>query len=196
MISDQKQLIFIHINRTGGSTIEEKIFEAKRNKQDHRPAQQLAYKFPNRWQNYFKFCVVRNPWDKMVSMYHHRSQNFANRKRWDTKHFKSGGKYDTFDKWLKCIERGDHKYAERNITSQIKWIQVDGEIDMDYIIYYDNYAHEINKILDWLNINAQIENINQSKRKSYYEYYTEETKELIAKWFEQDIKKFGFQFGD
>lgn len=194
MISDKLQLIYIHINRTGGSTIEEKIFGAKRNKQDHRTAQFLAKKFPNRWQNYFKFCVVRNPWDKMVSMYHHRSQNFWKRKRWDTKHFQPGGKYDTFDKWLNCIAKGYHKYAQRNVTSQIKWIQVGGNIEMDHIIYYDNYTEQVNNLLSWLNIDASIEVINNSNRSNYREYYTKQTKQLIADWFKQDIETFNFKF--
>ena len=38
---------------------------------NHMPATLVQQRVPRRvWQNYFKFCVERNPWDKVLSHYH------------------------------------------------------------------------------------------------------------------------------
>ena len=72
LISHSHKLIFIHIQKTGGSTISEILsknfpdicqFKAK-----HDFAIQGTGELCE-WKDYYKFAFVRNPWDRLVSWY-------------------------------------------------------------------------------------------------------------------------------
>ena len=63
MISDQYKFIFVHVNKTGGTSIE-KVFSKLADKEDvalkHEPAAFYKNNFPDRFRTYFKFAFVRS----------------------------------------------------------------------------------------------------------------------------------------
>ena len=66
MVSNKHKCIFVHIIKTGGTSID-KLF---RGRTGHKFAKNYKKDVGNKkWNNYFKFTFVRNPWDKMVSQY-------------------------------------------------------------------------------------------------------------------------------
>ena len=71
MISHEHKFLFIHIPRTGGTSIESQ-FNCKENKEKNKHWT-LSYwrKTLDRetFDDYFKFAFVRNPWDLMISKY-------------------------------------------------------------------------------------------------------------------------------
>ena len=74
MISHKHKFIFIHIRKTGGTSIE-KIFvpTAGNGKNEvpykHHSSSKMQSKFPKEWKEYFTFSFVRNPWCWLVSRY-------------------------------------------------------------------------------------------------------------------------------
>ena len=89
MISDKHKCIFVHIPRTGGSSIETVLWPRKEEKDlwqgftsrfnneyqtdglQHLYARNIRKAVGDRFDRYFKFTIVRNPWDKAVSSYAH-----------------------------------------------------------------------------------------------------------------------------
>jgi sulfotransferase famil protein len=69
MISDRHKFIFVHIQKTGGTSIE-KVFEPLADLRDvpfkHASAAHYRESFPDQFDSYFKFSFVRNPWDWLV----------------------------------------------------------------------------------------------------------------------------------
>lgn len=83
--SDEHKCIFVHVPKTGGSSIENilqmdrtKNLYHRRNKIDgvspqHLPINSIRKQIgEEKYKNYFKFCFFRNPWDKMVSEFFYR----------------------------------------------------------------------------------------------------------------------------
>jgi len=78
VISDRHRCIFVHIQKTGGASIEALLLRsdpsAAASAQEgrrHPPARAIApIAGSERWRAYFKFAFVRNPWDRLVSWYH------------------------------------------------------------------------------------------------------------------------------
>ena len=65
------KFVFIHINKTGGSSVE----RALKIPFGHETAlEKIARMGRTQWDRRFSFTVIRNPWDKVVSHYHFRVQ--------------------------------------------------------------------------------------------------------------------------
>ena len=77
MISHKYKCIFIHIPKTGGTSIENALLGGKKQptRIKHKRAKDYLKQYPKEWKQYFKFTVIRNPWDWMVSWYYWRGQN-------------------------------------------------------------------------------------------------------------------------
>ena len=89
MICPRNKFIFIHIPKTGGTSIEDALFTFPevyhflKDKNRDKPLINNAF-FPLRQDglaetiknnpNYFLFTFVRNPWDRFVSLYRHSSR--------------------------------------------------------------------------------------------------------------------------
>lgn len=72
MILDEEKLIFIHIPRTGGTSLE-KCFIPTADQLNvpfkHQPASWYAAECPDRWRAYRKISIVRHPYDLILSRY-------------------------------------------------------------------------------------------------------------------------------
>ena len=80
MISHKHKFIFIHINKTGGSSLEHALKKYCENFSNRKFKHQCLFdKLENNpplisqckhlLEEYFKFTIVRNPWDKELSDY-------------------------------------------------------------------------------------------------------------------------------
>ena len=74
MVLDDLGLIFVHITRTGGTSIEVALAGQDwwqiSPQTKHLSARQIRIQVgEEKWSDYFKFSIVRNPWDRVVSMF-------------------------------------------------------------------------------------------------------------------------------
>lgn len=84
-ISKQYSSIFIHIPKCAGTTIEkllnmstkECFYEKKINSPQHFSWQELKEKISFDYSNYFKFSIIRNPYDRIISEYKWRNKNIG-----------------------------------------------------------------------------------------------------------------------
>lgn len=148
-----------------------------------------AYKvFKNELASYFSFCVVRNPWDRIVSMY-----NFSSKE-------KLGSLYNlpndmSFEQF--CHLLSDRKDDSLFIGShkQVEWTK--GYFPPKVILRFENLQNEFAAMLKDYNIhhiNPEIPRLNSTKHSHYKDYYTPETKKIIANVFEEDIDVLKYTF--
>ena len=92
IISHKPKFIFVHIPRTGGTSTREvlknyggvryisheKLSDLKRVKLDHQKEKAAGIENLNLedTKDYFKWTRVRNPWDRLVSIYGRRKKDF------------------------------------------------------------------------------------------------------------------------
>src|SRR5580704_3284299 len=74
MIDHQRKLLFVHIARTAGTSIEiallgEDWWKIEPETKHLSARQARLYYGEEIWRNYTTFAVVRNPWDRFVSMW-------------------------------------------------------------------------------------------------------------------------------
>jgi hypothetical protein len=128
------------------------------------PAWQLKCRIPkNIWDNYYKFTVERNPWDKCVSRYFHCKTIF------EEKHKKEL----SFDMWYKYFQQRLNEpwvttaWGSESPYNYPRYCDPwTNEILVDYVCRYENLNDELKKVFTLLGISFN--GLQQYKAKSHY----------------------------
>jgi hypothetical protein len=177
MIIDQHKAIFIHIPKNAGTSIE-KYFgngSVRIQPDKHADIYEIKRKFRNSYNNYRKFTIIRNPYDKMVSWYFYLKRNLG-----------ENHKVIEFDDWIKDPSRFWH--ADDPISylkPQYEWID-----DTVEIIKFENLNEELNKFFEE-KIDLPI--ANKSNHKYYSNYYNKMSLDIIYDRYKEDFEKFNYK---
>lgn len=133
------------------------------------------------WDNYFKFTVERNPWDKLVAAY--------TRKR-------SKG---TVDESFR-----DFALSTGPSRSQFDRYTVDGKIGVDKVLRYERLYSDLAEISRHLSCPEDVGDVmaplsaNSGHRSSrrFRDYYDAETREMVALYFARENRLMGFSFDE
>jgi len=217
LISIKNNFLFIHIPKTGGNSIQNILKDysedeiiCKNDLQDgierfeitndnyhiFKHARLSHYKTilnSTVYNELYKFAVIRNPWDRMVSLYFspHRGVHDWSR-----------------DDFIDVIKKAPKTYAfvlERN------WIEItlskfgfDANLqkkkinqDIDYFIRFENMDSDFKFVCTKLGIPyVPLPKVNASQRNAYHQYYDAETREMVRKKYIDDIEYFGYKFNE
>ena len=208
MVSHKHKCIFVHIPKVGGSSIEQLIWRSEKYRNESDLWMGFIDKYNNKYQTgglqhlfashiqqelgedifseYFKFTMVRNPWDKAVSQF-----SFM-KKRKDLREFIGMEADDSFKTYLALIQKKTHVQWD----SQYKFIlDTNGEQMVDFIGRFENFNDEVCKALDFINIKTKkIPHIKKSIRANYRDYYDEESMETVRNIYKEDIELLGYTF--
>ena len=146
-------------------------------------AQLRPFLEPAKFDSFFKFAFVRNPFDRFVSYC-----AFMTRK---------GGEFDKDPKrvlWHILTAPGPRTHIL--FQPQCSFIVAsDGTPLTDYIGRVEQMQSSFDEICDRIGIpRATLEKSNESSRGDYRQYYDDRLKEGVAKLYAQDLELFGYEF--
>ena len=181
------KFVFIHINKTGGSSIEKALNLPFEHKTALEKIKEIG---PYRWDKKLSFTVVRNPWDKVVSHYHYRVQ---------TNQTGMGDGHIGFNEWVKkAYGEKDRRYYDhpRMFLPQIDWISDQrGRILVDRILRFEKLTDDFNSLAHELKIVTRLPHVKKSnRRRDLRHYYDHESISIICEYFSSDISVFGYKF--
>ena len=201
-----KKYLFVHINKSGGGIIT-KNMETNGNVEltgYHRSLSKMISLIPKEKHNQlYIFTVVRNPWDRMISLYFYYKD-----KNYHSEFFSGDPEIDNdFNKWIKYIysDKFDKTriHSDVNVftncfSNQLNWLKDKNEniMRINKILKFENMKSELN---DFLKTKLQLKNIIDEKvhptnHDHYSKYYNEESKELVRLNYKEDIDFFGYAF--
>jgi hypothetical protein len=191
MISKQHRFIFVHVGRTGGSSFERiagvEVTSNEKTKhfgntdfdEKHESFEYYKIKYPDEFNAFFKFTIVRNPFDRLVSRWLWRTNVVKNIGEMDFKDFILQTNYGQYSKKFKL--------SEFSIQESIK--------KFDYIGRYENIDLTYNYLCEKLNLsNVNIPHANKTNHERYQEYYTEESIQIVREMYKDDLELFGYDF--
>lgn len=182
-----QRFVYIHINKTGGSSIEKALSLAHEHKTAIEKKGELG---ENRWDKKFVFSFVRNPWDKVVSHYHFRVM---------TNQTGLGKNPLDFNTWV-GLAYGDKdtRYYDhpKMFMPQLDWLaDNNGNMLVEYVGRFERLDEDFRNICTKINVsNCSLPHMKQSKRSGYKEYYNNQSRKTIACWFQKDIEYFKYRF--
>ena len=157
--------------------------------QQHLPASMLRQLLPRaEWDAYFKFAFVRNPWDMLVSGYQYQTTVLTPEQR--------ALNPDVAELLARARDFSDvvryYPMIRSDMSSFIT--DEDGEVIVDFVGRFERLEEDFTAICSRIGIDAPLSHENRSERAaSYREYYTPETRDIVARHFARDIERFGYR---
>ena len=207
MISHKYKCIFLHIPKSGGSTIKCLLKEIDKNAVPlgHMPISKMKNDL-NFNESYFKFTFVRNPWARLNSLYFFLLNQTPKHIHYKYDKLKVRFLQDnniSFSEFIKeCsvnfINSPDSVRGGFNLNAAPytdRYILPDNPLD--FIGKVENFQEDFNTICDKIGIpHQELPHKNASKHKHYTEYYDDETRQIVAEKYAKDIEYFGYKFGE
>lgn len=142
--------------------------------------------------NAFKFCFVRNPWERLVSLFF-----YLKKSRYLVQ------PNDSFADFCLRIQREDIApvglYNSKGLSQcnpQTDWIfDKNGTIFVDYIGRYENLDADVEEICRIIGVKGSLPHINKSSHGDYKLYYDDKTKKIVEQVYEKDIELLKYRFG-
>jgi chondroitin 4-sulfotransferase 11 len=196
VISDRHRCIFVHVQKTGGASIEALLRQSdptisggmhmQRRHHFARAIRPIAG--AERWERYFKFAFVRNPWDRLVSWYHMCMQ-VATPNAFSAYVRANAPTFDAF------VTGAGSGMGERTTHNQLDYItDENGAPMLDFVGRYETLQQDFARIGDKLGLDCPLPHVNRSQHRDYREYYSDTTRRIVAERFARDIAYFGYEF--
>lgn len=132
-----------------------------------------------------KWCIVRNPYDRIISAYHFLGNNltFAQFVQWV---------YGELDKYYRCK-------VNPFVVILPQWefvLNEDGQNGMDETLRFENLQEDFEKFQKKYNLeHFSLPHINARKRqsKNFKTYYTQELADMVYHMYKWDFKMFNYK---
>ena len=138
--------------------------------------------------NYMSFSVVRNPFDRTVSLFQYAKE----KKLGDLYKASNNASFEDFCE----IMNENHANNTKDFIAthqQIEWFN--GAFQPNFILRFENIKNDFKEMLDLCQIKHISPNLpheNSSKRSDYKDYYNSKTKKIVEKIFEKDLDTFKY----
>ena len=201
IIKEDKPYLFIHIPKNAGTYLRH-IFPGMNGKDDHMTMQFISEELPILKMNCFSFAVIRNPYERCVSMYN----NTINTKVMD---IKGWGLYaqEIFKEndITSFADFVDFLYKRRNSNSfgEIVWqrqshfiCDKNGTIIVDKLIKMENLDSSVDDLIQRFQITHKKpdKKINVSNTCEWKSYYTKELKNKVREIYMKDFEITGYAY--
>ena len=183
VVSHKYKFIFVHVPKTSGSAFMTRFSPLWKylGEDDvvlggHIPYDEIKFTYPNEWQDYFKITFVRNPWDRMVSLWILR-----------------GGR-STFLNFLKRSQKL-RKPGPKMLRPQSFYIG-DGS-EFDFIGRFENYQPSVYYVMGRVGLPLKVlkqVRITPNRTQDYAPHYTLGCRRIVTSMYKDDVKNFGYKF--
>lgn len=191
------RFVFVHIPKNGGTSILQAL--------GTRPGVRLhvpwfVYRQSNRFffESFFKFTVVRNPWDRLVSVYSYLSQggapNTDARLAADIR-----ARAPTFAAFVNDYLDPSRLSVHSLFRPQVYYVCNEFlEPMVDMVCRFERFETDVEPALARVGVpRGRLQPLNRSRRGDYRDYYpSAELVERVRTLYRQDCEVFGYRFGE
>lgn len=213
IISHSKKFVFVHIQKNAGTSITKYLdkyttyqdlllgctefgesinghYRKRYNLHKHSYAKRIRNVMGNKkWNKYYSFSFVRNPFDRIVSLY-----SWCRKGKFEFPICQEAMKAESFSQFI----RGE---CFQQLPNQIEYLTDNKDnIIVDFIGRQESIQEDFDRICEKLeipsdNMNRQRHNARTRSHDSYRDYYSsDEDIALVTKQFARDLEIFNYKF--
>ncbi len=215
MICHKRKIIFIHVPKCAGSSINEFYFDTsgldwktpdyerlygwcpkRKLHLQHATSKELLETnliSQTQWETYFKFTFVRNPWDRSYSDYLWIMKDRGIKGSFYDFINQSGPFHKVLNDNSTKEYRGDH------LRPQTDYFLIKGRYSLDYIGRFENIENDIKVINKKIGVNNLFtihKKKNTNKLSHYSLFYSKTKKKLVERKYKNDIIQLKYTFED
>lgn len=197
---------FVDVPRTGSTSIKSQLASAAGTAfgkstggvlclPDHTSAQEAQAIFGNNtWDSLFTFTFVRNPWDRLLSLYKFRCKygNLENL-------------VPSFEEYVLSLQSPTYSYRlkESPFWDRVYfWNQCDficnasGRVIVKHVYRFEDRADALSEISQkiGLDISSEVLLLPTKETSDYRSYYSDRSRKVVESYCREDIVKFGYSF--
>ena len=189
--------IFIHVPKNAGTSLRRTLgFEWV----GHVPISRYAGENAAATGAYFKFAIVRNPWDRLLSSFsylrrHNEGADFPDAIYTD----RYLRKFTGFEQFVLALADDGAKRDLLDFTHMLPqsyYLTLPGEgaSYMDYVGRFENLNQAYAELSDRFGIENTLPKINSGPSKDYRTLYTDRMRDIVAEIYASDIRAFDYTF--
>jgi len=192
---DDYKCIFIHIPKCAGISVARALFGCLAGGHITVPRYQLAFG-QARFDEYFKFTFVRNPWDRVVSAYFFlRGGGLAKADRaWADQNL---SEFRDFSHFVRGGLGSRRVQAWRHFTPQWRWFcDGRGTPRVDFMGYFENLLPDYECVRARIGCGSSLAHANRTPDRAadYRDYYEEDTRRIVGRIYRHDVDLLGYDF--
>jgi hypothetical protein len=207
LVSHKHRFIFVHIPKSGGTSIAKALGPYEDHARlkwfwrravprlltprqrtrfrvrfhlTHRRASEMASHIAD-YDRLFSFGIVRNPWDRHVSLYEYLRQTPSRR----------------LHKQVESLSFEEYLSAQREDRSgrQASWLcDESGNLIVDFVGRFERLEDDFAQVCEKVGVKGRLPHLNRSRRDTYRSYYTAATRDLVGRIDRRDIELFDYSF--
>ncbi len=187
-----KGIIFVHIPKTAGLSIIKSIFGNVYGS-GHRTITFFKMVFGDEFNQFYKFSVIRNPYDRILSAYNFLKKGGINNtdKNNYNKYLKKFNSFEDF------VLNGLNKKIMKNVihfTPQYKFICIDEVIKVDFLIRFELLEEDLNIVSKKIGEEIILPHINSNMHNKTTKSLTNAVRKKIWKLYKLDFLIFNYSF--
>ncbi|MBT4870433.1 MAG: sulfotransferase family 2 domain-containing protein [Candidatus Diapherotrites archaeon] len=143
------------------------------------------------YENYFKFAIVRNPWERLLSAY-----KFKFLKKKDSPVPKINKKINgnekktiSFEQFVKYVCHSKDKQCDVHWQPQVNFLD---DIKIDYLGRMETLEKDLKEISKKIGVKIEIGKLNASNKYDLNDHYTPLLAKKVEERYKKDIKEFGY----
>lgn len=205
-VSDQGRFVFVHVPKTGGSTIDRMLDAEVPDVRSisgvprHSGMDRILGAEPD-LSGYWFFAFVRNPWDRMVSWWamvcdvlskvDAGDPDAIKRVEGHRKFWRPARTWESFETF---VERGPESYPRLGLP-QVDLLAHEGRA-ADFVGRQENFARDLGAVRERIGLGpvTSVPRDNASPHRPYRDYYTPRTRALVADMYAADLAAYAYEF--
>ena len=191
---DRARSIFVHIPKTGGISVATALYGSSTAWHLGMDSYQKIFN-ADELDDYFTFCFVRNPWDRLVSAYEFlkRGGRGPADRAWAAGVL---ARYTSFEDLVLHYLHAGRIFDRDALRPQYAYLTLPGQRDVlvDFVGRYETLEEDFEAVARRLDKEVHLPHLNASRRKDYRAYYTDRLVDRVRDLYQDDVTLFGYEF--
>jgi hypothetical protein len=151
------------------------------------------------FESYFKFCFVRNPWDRLVSAFHFLKAGGRNEqdRRWAQEYLADLSDFSAFMESMRSPGFAAVVLKQQHFWPQYHYVcGPRGQIMVDFLGRFERIEEDFQTAARIIGEELELPHYNIGNHKHYTAYYDQDRYQTAADLYQTDINLFQYEFPD